>query len=58
MYGTHDRILPDVAKTMSRLQQIWSHATKVALPGLGHFLQEDGPDRVTEHLLRFVGRDP
>ena len=57
MYGTDDKILPDVAKTMNRLSEIWPHAAKVRLPGLGHFLQEDGPELVSKHLVRFVRRD-
>ena len=56
MYGTGDRILPDVAKTMSRLQSVWPHAEKVVLTGLGHFLQEDDPDGIAEHMDRFITR--
>ncbi len=55
LYGTGDRILPDVERTMTRLAEIWPHATKTALPGLGHFLQEDDPALVGEHMVRFLG---
>ena len=54
LYGTADAILPDVAQTMNRLNTLWPHAERVALPGVGHFLQEDAPESVTEHLTRFL----
>ena len=56
MFGTKDRILPDVDKTMQRLHGLWPHATKIPLPDVGHFLQEDAPDTVAEHIARFVDR--
>jgi pimeloyl-ACP methyl ester carboxylesterase len=46
IYGEQDRILPDVTTTMSRLQRDVPHATVTALPGCGHFLQEEAPDDV------------
>ena len=57
LYGTNDRILPDVAVTMERLAAIWPHAKKIALPGVGHFLQEDAPKLVAGHLVDFCRRD-
>ena len=58
LYGEEDRILPDVAKTMKRVQAALPQATCVSIPGCGHFLQEDKPERVSELLaeaLRLPG---
>ncbi|MEO0605289.1 MAG: alpha/beta fold hydrolase [Myxococcota bacterium] len=52
IYGESDRILPDVAETMARVQALVPHATCTSLPDCGHFLQEDRPDMVTEHLVQ------
>lgn len=57
MYGTTDRILPDVAQTMTRLEELWPHASKISLTQAGHFLQEDAPDAVADHITRFVRRE-
>lgn len=46
VYGEHDRILPDVAETMTKLQRDVPHAAVTALAGCGHFLQEEAPDEV------------
>ena len=54
LYGTNDKILPDVENTMNRLAAVWPHATQTPLAGVGHFLQEDASDTVSEHLVRFV----
>ena len=56
LYGTADKILPDVERTMTRLAELWPHATKTALPGLGHFLQEDDSELVGEHMVRFLSQ--
>jgi pimeloyl-ACP methyl ester carboxylesterase len=48
IYGENDRILPDIAKTMARIQESHPGAELTALPNCGHFLQED--DRV-EHRV-------
>ncbi|MEO1336509.1 MAG: alpha/beta fold hydrolase [Myxococcota bacterium] len=56
MYGTRDKILPDVDRTMSRLQAIWPHATKIPLSGQGHFLQEDVPELVATNMVEFLTR--
>lgn len=53
IYGTHDRILPDVAKTMRRVQRDLPHAQVTALEHCGHFLQEDNPDHVGQLLANF-----
>lgn len=53
LYGTDDRILPDVADTFARLQRDIPHADVVALEGAGHFLQEDRPADVAARLSAF-----
>ena len=53
LYGTEDRILPDVADTFARVQRDVPHAEIEALPGAGHFLQEEVPDVVAARLSRF-----
>lgn len=54
IYGAQDRILPDVAETMTHLQHDLPHASVIALPGCGHFLQEEQPQRVGELLADFL----
>lgn len=54
IYGEQDRVLPDVADTMARLQRDLPHAEVTALPGCGHFLQEEQPEWVGELLARFL----
>jgi len=54
IFGTNDRILPDVAKTMQRVQRALPQARLSALPGCGHFLQEDEPEKVAELLAAFM----
>ena len=56
IYGTRDRILPDVARTMARVARELPHAEVTALDGCGHFLQEDRPDEVGALLAEFFGR--
>lgn len=53
VYGEDDRILPDVAETMARLAADVPHAEITAIPDCGHFLQEDAPDLVAQHLASF-----
>ncbi len=53
VYGERDRILPDVARTMARVQHDLPQAEVTALPDCGHFLQEEAPDRIGEELARF-----
>jgi pimeloyl-ACP methyl ester carboxylesterase len=54
IYGEQDRILPDVAETMARVQADVPQATLTALPGCGHFLQEEAPDELAELLSDFL----
>jgi len=54
LYGAHDRILPDVERTMTRLSAEWPHATLKRLDQAGHFLQEDAPAQVGDHLASFL----
>jgi haloalkane dehalogenase len=53
-YGERDRILPDVAKTMSRVKADLPQAELRPLAGCGHFLQEDCPEEVGTVLAEFL----
>lgn len=53
VYGTDERILPDVADTMVRLQRDVPHADITTLLGAGHFVQEDAPAQVADLLAEF-----
>ncbi len=55
IYGARDRILPDVAKTMQRVQQDLPQAEVTVLPNCGHFLQEERPGDIGELLADFFG---
>ena len=54
IYGEKDRVLPDVAKTMARIQRARPEAELTALPNCGHFLQEDEPERVGQLIWEFL----
>lgn len=54
IYGTDDRILPDVARTMRRVARDVPQATCTPLEGCGHFLQEDEPERLSALLAEFL----
>lgn len=56
IYGEKDRVLPDIAKTMARLQRDRPEAELTALPDCGHFLQEDDPERVGQLIGAFLNR--
>jgi pimeloyl-ACP methyl ester carboxylesterase len=53
VYGEQDRALPDVAETMARAARDLPEAQVTALPGCGHFLQEEAPEQVGELLAEF-----
>ena len=57
VYGPHDRILPDVERTMARVCQDVPHAKMTALRDAGHFLQEDDPGEIARScgFLRALG---
>lgn len=54
IYGENDRVLPDVARTMKRIQRLRPDAKLTALPSCGHFLQEDEPERVAELIAEWI----
>ncbi|MEM9597134.1 MAG: alpha/beta fold hydrolase [Acidobacteriota bacterium] len=56
IYGARDRILPDIAKTMGRLQADVPHAEITSLDDCGHFLQEERPDEIGRMMAEFLGR--
>jgi pimeloyl-ACP methyl ester carboxylesterase len=57
VYGTRDRILPDIRDTVRRLQRDVPSAEITALEDCGHFLQEERPEELGELLAAFF-RDP
>jgi pimeloyl-ACP methyl ester carboxylesterase len=57
VYGEQDRILPDIAATVARLRRDVPHAEVTALPGAGHFLQEEAGAEVGELLAPFFAAD-
>jgi hypothetical protein len=56
IYGETDRALPDVAKTMQRVQRDHPLAELTAIPNAGHFLQEDEPERVAQLIADFFNQ--
>jgi pimeloyl-ACP methyl ester carboxylesterase len=52
IYGTRDKILPDVAQTMQRVARDLPQANVTALE-CGHFLQEEAPEEVGKLLAEF-----
>ena len=53
VYGEADRILPDIGETVRRLAADIPHAEVVPIPGCGHWVQEEAPERVSELLAEF-----
>ncbi len=53
VYGERDRILPDVARTMRRVQRDLPQAKVTALADCGHLLQEERPEEVGRLLAEF-----
>ena len=58
VYGTEDRILPDVARTMVRVASDLPQAVVTALPACGHFLQEEAAGEVGRLLAAFFAAEP
>jgi pimeloyl-ACP methyl ester carboxylesterase len=58
VYGEEDRILPDIAETVERVKRDVPQAEVTALPGCGHFLQEEEPERIGELLAPFFASRP
>ncbi len=58
IYGTHDRVLPDAAKTMKRLHELRPEAELTPLENCGHFLQEDEPEQLSQLLADFFTARP
>lgn len=56
IYGEADKILPDVAKTMSRVEALVPQATKHGIPHCGHFLQEEDPEAILKILHTFYAK--
>jgi haloalkane dehalogenase len=54
VYGVQDRVLPDIADTVRRIQTDVPHATGTALPDCGHFLQEERPKELGRLLAAFL----
>jgi haloalkane dehalogenase len=53
VYGERDRILPDIADTVARLQRDLPQTVVTALPDCGHFLQEEAPEEIGDLLAEF-----
>lgn len=54
VYGEDDRILPDVARTMGKVADMVDSSPEVtAMPGCGHFLQEERPAEIAAELSTF-----
>lgn len=54
IYGERDRILPDIARTMQRVQSDVPHARITPLKECGHFLQEERPAHIGRLLAEFL----
>ena len=57
VYGKRDRILPDVARTMKKVQRDVGGAEMTVLDDCGHFLQEERPEEIGELLSAFFAND-
>ena len=56
LYGADDQILPDIAETFAHVQRDVPHAQIEAVPGAGHFLQEEVPSLLAQRLSEFFAR--
>ena len=57
VYGRQDRILPDIAETVARIEHDLPQAAVVELPHCGHFLQEEAGHEIGELLAPFFAGD-
>jgi pimeloyl-ACP methyl ester carboxylesterase len=53
LYGSADRILPDVAETFARVGRDVPHAEIETIASAGHFLQEEVPAAIAQRLAQF-----
>lgn len=53
VYGEQDRVLPDIATTVARLEHDVPQVEVTALPDCGHFLQEEAGPEVGGMLAQF-----
>lgn len=56
IYGERDRLLPDIGRTVRRLGRALPQLEVTALPGRGHFIQEEEPAEVGRLLAGFFAR--
>lgn len=56
IYGERDLILPDIAKTIARLERARPDLKVTKLPDCAHFIQEERPDEIGAALAAFHGR--
>lgn len=56
VYGSRDRLLPDIKVTVTRLAALLPRVEVQELTNCGHFLQEDRPAEVADLLSDFFGR--
>ncbi|MDW3195353.1 MAG: alpha/beta fold hydrolase [Cytophagales bacterium] len=54
LYGEKDKILPDVAKTMTRAKKDLPQAIVKSYPNAGHFLQEDVSEELSVEIKAFL----
>lgn len=54
LYGEKDKILPDVARTMTQAKKDLPQATVKSYPNAGHFLQEDVSDELSVEIKAFL----
>ena len=54
LYGEEDKILPNVANTMSRVKKDLPQANMQSFPNCGHFLQEEIPNKLSDAVMHFM----
>ena len=57
VYGARDRILPDVDRTMRRIEGEAANVEVTRFEDCGHFLQEERPKEIAAILAEFFGGD-